>query len=134
MRVVSPPSLWQNEPESTDGSPSEATMAKVLMLWPANADLRIGSGQASELAALGVTSLVLLRDAESVGVVLDGWAFDPARSARAAAAVLGASQLCRTLLSVLEIGVTNVTAIGGTDDSTLAAAGGDVGGTHPVGG
>ncbi len=109
-------------------------MAKVLMLWPAKADLRIGSAQASQLAALGVTSLALMRDDESVGVVLDGWAFDPARSARAAAAVLGAEPQCRILLSVLEIGVSNAIAIGGTDDSTLAAASGDTGGTHPVGG
>jgi hypothetical protein len=109
-------------------------MAKVLMLWPAKADLRIGSAQASQLAALGVTSLALMRDREFVGVVLDGWAFDPTRSARAAAAVLGAEPQCRILFPLLEIGVTNATAIGGSDDSTLAPAGGDAGGTQPVGG
>jgi hypothetical protein len=106
---------------------------KVLMLWPAKADLRIGSAQASLLAALGVTSMALLRDHESVGVMLDGWAFDPHRSAGAAAAVLGAEPQCRILLPVLEVGVTSATAIGGTNDSTPAAAGSDAGGTEPVG-
>jgi hypothetical protein len=64
-------------------------MAKVLILWPADAAVRIGSVEASRLAGLGVSTIALLRDADSVGIVLDGWAFDPLRSARAAAAALG---------------------------------------------
>ena len=108
-------------------------MAKVLMLWPADADLRIGSIQASQLAALGVTSLALLRDDESVGVVLDGWAFDPARSARAAGAVLVAELQSRILLPVLEVGVTSANVIGDTDDSTPATSRGDAGRTEPAG-
>lgn len=109
-------------------------MGKVLMLWPAKSDLRIGSAQASQLAALGVTSLVLMRDGESVGVVLDGWAFDPARSAEAAASVLGAEPLPRILLSALEIGITDAMANGGTDDSTLASPRGPAGRTDADGG
>ena len=108
-------------------------MVKVLMLWPANADLRIGSLQASQLAALGITSLALLRDDESVGVVLDGWAFDPARSARAAGAVLVAELQSRILLPVLEVGVSSATVIGDTDDPTLATSRGDAGRTEPAG-
>ena len=108
-------------------------MVKVLMLWPADADLRIGSLQASQLAALGVTNLALLRDDESVGVVLDGWAFDPVRSARAAAAVLGAEPQSRILLPVLEVGVTSATVLGDMDDSTPATARGDARRTEPAG-
>lgn len=80
-------------------------MAKVLMLWAATAELRIGSAEALRLAALGVTSVALLRDDESVGVLLDGWSFDPVRSAEAAAAVLGAEPRSRILLPMLEVGV-----------------------------
>ena len=34
------------------------------------------------LARLGVTSVSLLRDEESAGIVLEGWALDPARRRR----------------------------------------------------
>jgi hypothetical protein len=37
-----------------------------------------------ELSALGVTNLALVRDERTVGIVLEGWAFDPATSAGAA--------------------------------------------------
>ena len=107
-------------------------MAKVLMLWPADADLRIGSIQASQLAALGVTSLALLRDDESVGVVLDGWAFDPVQSARAAAAALGSESECRVLLPALEVDVASATLTGGTDDPTLPRPSRTAGGTRPA--
>jgi hypothetical protein len=84
---------------------TEATMAKVLMLLSATADLRIGAAVVSRLSALGVTSVALLRDDESVGVLLDGWSFDPGRSAAAAAAVLGAEPDSRILFPMLEVGV-----------------------------
>ena len=37
----------------------------------------------AELARLGVTSVSLLRDGSTAGLVLDGWAFDPHRAAEA---------------------------------------------------
>lgn len=39
----------------------------------------VGPGVAERLAALGVTRISLLRDPDGIGVVLEGWAFDPAR-------------------------------------------------------
>ncbi|MEX1072451.1 MAG: hypothetical protein WED86_02025 [Chloroflexota bacterium] len=107
-------------------------MAKVLILWPANAAVRIGSAEASLLARLGVSTIALLRDAESVGIVLDGWAFDPVQSARAAAAALGSESECRVLLPALEVDVASATLTGGTDDPTLPRPSRAAGGTRPA--
>lgn len=104
-------------------------MAKALLLWPAGAGVSIGSTEAARLAALGVTNVTLLRDAETVAIVLEGWAFSPARSARAAAAALGDASKCRSLQSALDVSVSNVNAVGGSDEGALARAGGDAGGT-----
>lgn len=38
----------------------------------------LGTAAVERLAALGVTRLALLRDGAGVGIVLEGWAFDPA--------------------------------------------------------
>jgi hypothetical protein len=82
-------------------------VAKALMLWPAKAGVRIGSTEAARLTALGVTNVTLLRDAETVAVVLEGWAFNPARSAPAAAAVLGDVSECRVLQPALDVAVSD---------------------------
>jgi hypothetical protein len=109
-------------------------MAKALMLWPATAGVRIGSVEATQLAALGVTNVTLLRDAESVGIVLEGWAFDPVRSAREVAAMVGGDAECRVLLPALDVSVSNANATGGIDEPILAPAGGDAGGHRPADG
>lgn len=103
-------------------------MAKALMLWPARAGVRIGSTEAARLAALGVTNVALLRDAETVAIVLEGWAFSPARSARAAAAVLGDASKCRVLQPALDVAVSDASMQGGSDEQALARASGDAGG------
>ena len=102
-------------------------MAKALMLWPAGAGVRIGSTEAARLAALGVTNVALLRDAETIAIVLEGWAFDPARSAWAAAAALGDASGCRVLQPTLDVAVSNASSSGGFDGEALARAGGDAG-------
>jgi len=103
-------------------------MAKVLLLWPARDGVRIGSAEAARLAALGVTSASLLRDAVSVAVVLDGWAFSSARSAAVAAAVLGDLSTCRVLQPALDVAVSDAGIDGGSDEEALARAGGGIGG------
>ena len=108
-------------------------MAKALMLWPAGAGVRIGSAEAAQLAALGVTNVTLLRDAETVAIVLEGWAFNPSRSARAAAAALGDATTCRVLEPALDVAVSNAESIGGFDAPTLAPVPGDVGRGEPAG-
>jgi hypothetical protein len=53
------------------------------------------------LAGLGITTVSLLRDARTLGIVLEGWAFDPARSADAArTAIVGAEGGARVLRPV----------------------------------
>jgi hypothetical protein len=100
-------------------------MAKALMLWPAAAGIRIGSTEAARLAALGVTNVTLLRDAETVAVMLEGWAFNPPRSARAAAAALGDASRCRLLQPALDVAVSDANVIGGNHEEALSSAGGD---------
>lgn len=109
-------------------------MAKALMLWPAGTRVRIGSTEAARLAALGVTNVTLLRDTQSVAVVLEGWAFSPARSARMAAAALGEVSECRVLEPTLDMVVSNASTDGGSDEEALARSGGDVGGSVPADG
>jgi hypothetical protein len=67
-----------------------------------------------ELARLGVTSVSLLSDDGTVGLVLDGWAFDPARSAEAArAAVAGAETGARMLHPLVQMAVSAASTEGG---------------------
>jgi hypothetical protein len=58
------------------------------------------------LARLGVTGIAVVRDARSLGLVVEGWAFDPSRSAEALLEALGAKCGTRTLYPVLEIAVS----------------------------
>jgi hypothetical protein len=67
-----------------------------------------------ELARLGITSVSLLSDEATVGLVLEGWAFDPARSADAArAAVAGAESGARTLHPLVQMAVSAAPMSGG---------------------
>jgi hypothetical protein len=59
----------------------------------------------SELARLGITSVGLVRDRRTVGIVLEGWSFDPARSAQAAMAVVAAGG--RALHPLMQMAVTS---------------------------
>jgi len=43
---------------------------------------------AHKLADLGITAITVLGDEETLALVLEGWAFDPARASEAAEAVL----------------------------------------------
>jgi hypothetical protein len=61
---------------------------------------------ADQLAALGVTKLAVLRDEQTTAVAVEGWAFDPARSAEAAARALAADRAAvRVLRPVIESAV-----------------------------
>lgn len=67
----------------------------------------------SELARLGVTSVALVRDERTVAIVLEGWAFDPERSAEAAAEAVKATPAARTLRPVMHVAVASGAAKGG---------------------
>lgn len=65
----------------------------------------------SELARLGITNLGLVRDQRTVGIVLEGWSFDPASSAETATAVVAAGG--RMLHPVMHMAVTTAGPEGG---------------------
>ena len=75
----------------------------VLLVANENPAAEIGPAVAQELAALGVTSLSLLRDDQTTAVALEGWAFDADRSAEAAAhAVASDPAAVRVLRPIVE--------------------------------
>jgi hypothetical protein len=83
-------------------------VATLVVLVPASdAAPSLQQAAVSELARLGVTSVTLPRDDHIVGFVVEGWAFDPSRSAQTAvAAVAGGSSRARTLLPLLDLAVS----------------------------
>ncbi|MDQ3066508.1 MAG: hypothetical protein M3R12_05065 [Actinomycetota bacterium] len=78
----------------------------VLLLSDAPEGLTLGPKAMASLADLGVTSAALVRDSETVGLVLEGWAFDEEGAELAAAAVAGPSAPHRTLLPLAQMAVT----------------------------
>lgn len=85
----------------------------VLVLLVANRDpaAEVGPAVVERLAALGVTDLSVLRDDETTAVTLSGWAFDPNRSAEAAARVVAAGRgVVRVLRPVVESAIHRLPA------------------------
>lgn len=78
----------------------------VLLLSDAPEGMSLGPQAMATLAGLGVTSAALVRDAETVGLVLQGWAFDEAGAELAAAAVASPAASHRTLLPLAQMAVT----------------------------
>ena len=77
----------------------------VLVLLVANDEpaAEVGPAVVEQLARLGVTDLSVLRDDQTTAVSLAGWAFDPTRSAEAAArAIADDDTKVRVLRPVLE--------------------------------
>jgi len=80
----------------------------VLVLLLANDDpaAEIGPSVAQQLAALGVTSVSVLRDEQTTAVTHEGWAFDADRSAETAARAVAADPATvRVLRPVVESAV-----------------------------
>jgi hypothetical protein len=78
----------------------------------------IGPLVAERLATLGVTRVSLLRDGAGFGVVLEGWAFDPALIDEAVGVVFPtAASTVRVLREVERVAVT-VAADGDTEVAT----------------
>lgn len=90
-------------------------MGMAVMLLPADAEaVSVAPEVLARLARLGVTEVGLLRDRDTVAVVLEGWAFDPVRSGPQAISVLAPEQQpVRTLLPLARLSVSGTTAGGG---------------------
>lgn len=68
----------------------------------------LGPNVAERLGSLGITRVSLLRDQSSTALVLEGWAFDPARTDEAIRAVfpVGGASL-RKFHEVQQVGVSS---------------------------
>jgi hypothetical protein len=84
-------------------------MAMVMLLVEDDGDdVAISSRMANELANLGVTSIAICRDQRTLGIVLEGWAFDPASADQAARYLVEAPSLRRVLLPAIQLAVSAV--------------------------
>lgn len=83
-------------------------MAMVVVVLPvAEAQPVLQPATVSELAGLGITNVALVRDESLVGLVLEGWAFDPERAPEAVEAVVADPEASvRTLQPLLQMGVS----------------------------
>jgi len=77
----------------------------MVLLGARNCEFSLRACQVDVLARLGITNVALLRDERTMGIVLEGWSFDPARSSGAAAEAVGATG-ARTLHPVLHMAVS----------------------------
>jgi hypothetical protein len=93
----------------------ERNVAMMVVLLESEDELCLGQRLASELAQLGVTNIAVVRDHQTLGVVLEGWLFDPALSAGAVAHAVGAGSGARTLHPVMQMAVSDATHQGGHD-------------------
>jgi hypothetical protein len=82
-------------------------MATAVVLLAASQDeSSLPPAAVTALAELGVTGISVVRDDRTLGLVLEGWAFDPRRSGEAVLAALGRTRLgARTLYPLLEASV-----------------------------
>jgi hypothetical protein len=79
----------------------------VVLLPASETEPSLRPAAVSKLAELGVTSVAVVRDRETVGLVIEGWAFDPLRSADAVIeAVADPTSRARTLHPLLELAVS----------------------------
>ena len=82
-------------------------MPMVVLLVPSGDEgLSLGPETPRGLAGLGVTDLAVLRDEQFVGLVLQGWAFDPERSTAALKALVTSSEDTKTLLPLSQASVS----------------------------
>lgn len=96
--------------------PSVSNVAMmVLLVGNAEGAFCLRQELVSQLAGLGVTNVALLRDERTVGIVLEGWLFDPRRSADAAAEAVGATRAAQALHPVMHMAVATASTQGGRD-------------------
>jgi hypothetical protein len=78
----------------------------VLVLFPVSEEEpALQPAALAALARLGVTSVSLLRDEQTAGLLLEGWALDSARAGDAARAVAGARVGFRLLQPLAQLAV-----------------------------
>lgn len=82
-------------------------MALLVVLVPAEGNYPpINAEAVDALARLGVTTVSLARDEETIAVILEGWAFDPVAHGAALGALGVEGDDARTLQPVLHMAVS----------------------------
>jgi hypothetical protein len=80
----------------------------VLVLFPVSDEEPVLQPAAlATFARLGVTSVSLLRDEQTAGLVLEGWALDPTQAGEAARVAAGAREGIRTLRPLVQLAVSS---------------------------
>ena len=84
-----------------------ADVAMVLVLFPvSDEEPALQPAALAALARLGVTSVSLLRDEQTAGLVLEGWALDPARAGEAVRAAAGPHEGIRALKPLMQMAIS----------------------------
>lgn len=86
-------------------------MTIVLLVEPLEDGLCLRHEVVSELARLGITNVTLLCDEQTMGVILEGWLFDPIRSAAVAAKAIGTATPTRTLHPLMQLALPAATEL-----------------------
>jgi hypothetical protein len=99
-------------------------MAMVMLLVEGVGDeVAISAGMADDLARLGITNVSICRDRETVGIVLEGWAFDATTADAAARSLIQAPHVGRVLLPSIRLALSDVHGTpSGVDGATRAAS------------
>lgn len=88
------------------GCAGGCTVAMLLVLISDEGGLaELNADRLGRLSRLGVTDVSVLRDSSTIGVVLNGWAFDPQRCAEQAATLVSGGREGRLLLPVMHAAV-----------------------------
>lgn len=78
----------------------------MLVSGAADGEPALGPAVAERLAGLGVSRISLLRDTRGIGLVLEGWAFDPGDIDEAARIVFPARSAVRVLHEIERVSLT----------------------------
>ena len=73
-------------------------MGMLVVVLEGAGELSVSAEDARSLSALGISSVALVQDSDVSGVVLEGWAFDPARSAPDVTGIFGRGERAIRLL------------------------------------
>lgn len=86
----------------------------VLLMRATGAEGALQPGVLAALGSLGVTTVSLVGDDRTLGVVVEGWAFDPSRSAAAVVSALGGGEMGRSILQpIAELAISPAPTLDG---------------------
>jgi len=106
--------IGRRPPRSLGGTNNEESSVGMVVLLVARrvGGISVEPESLRGLAALGVTNVALVRDEESDGVVLEGWAFDASRATEAIAVLDAVSARALPAVTLMAIPPMNKRGIG----------------------